>query len=131
MKGILNYSIVPITGAYRSRLKSGLSHWKCAMPDVITLHSVRHPAHHPDPLQPIRQWLDHIQLHKPQTARLLAKLIPGQCPFERDITILGKTLLHIPPLCKLNPLYEELVSLRFRCLCYLADQCGEDINSYL
>ncbi|MHC5727587.1 MAG: Mo-dependent nitrogenase C-terminal domain-containing protein, partial [Nostoc sp.] len=34
------------------------------------------------------------------------------------------------PMCKLNPLYNELVYLRFRALCYLVDQCGEDIQSY-
>jgi hypothetical protein len=43
---------------------------------------------------------------------------------------LGRKLFHIPPLCKLNPLYEEVVSLRFRALCYLADECGEDVTPY-
>ncbi|MDY7024694.1 MAG: Mo-dependent nitrogenase C-terminal domain-containing protein, partial [Cyanobacteriota bacterium] len=38
--------------------------------------------------------------------------------------------IHIPPLCKLNPVYDELISLRFRALCYLADECGEDITPY-
>ncbi|MDE5116162.1 MAG: nitrogenase, partial [Trichodesmium sp. St2_bin2_1] len=28
------------------------------------------------------------------------------------------------------PLYNELIHLRFRALCYLADVCGEDITSY-
>jgi hypothetical protein len=37
---------------------------------------------------------------------------------------------NIPPMCKLNPLYEEVVGLRFRALCYLADDCGEDISQY-
>jgi hypothetical protein len=57
-------------------------------------------------------------------------LIPAQCPFERDICVLGRCFLHIPPLCKLNPLYEQLVALRFRALCYLADECGQDISCY-
>ncbi|MFY8175362.1 Mo-dependent nitrogenase C-terminal domain-containing protein, partial [Planktothrix agardhii] len=26
--------------------------------------------------------------------------------------------------------YEELVYLRFQALCYLADECGEDISAY-
>lgn len=82
------------------------------------------------PLQPLRQWLNGITLTDPQTARLLCKLIPAQCPFERDIHLFGKVLFHIPPMCKLNPLYEELVGLRFRALCYLADECGEDITVY-
>ena len=38
--------------------------------------------------------------------------------------------MQIPPLCKLNPVYEEVVYLRFRALCYLADCCGEDIQRY-
>lgn len=83
-----------------------------------------------DLLQPLRQWLDGIEMHNPKVAQFLAKMIPAQCPFERDIKLFGFTILHIPPLCKLNPLYDELVSLRFRALCYLVDQCGEDIQSY-
>jgi hypothetical protein len=39
----------------------------------------------------------------------------------------GRKLAHIPPLCKLNPLYEQLVGLRFRSMCYLVDECGEAI----
>jgi hypothetical protein len=33
-------------------------------------------------------------------------------------------------MCKLNPFYEQLVGLRFKALCYLADVCGEDIAAY-
>ncbi len=82
------------------------------------------------PLLPLRQWLDNIQIHSPKIARLICQLIPSQCPFERTIKLFGRTILHIPPLCKLNPLYEEVVALRFRALCYLADECGEDISRY-
>lgn len=81
-------------------------------------------------LQPLRQWLDKIEIHDPETARFLSKMIPAQCPFERDIILFGRKVGHIPPLCKLNPFYEQLVSLRFRALCFLVDQCGEDIQSY-
>lgn len=84
----------------------------------------------PDPLKPIRDWLDGLEIHNETTARWIAKLIPAQCPFERDVRLLGHTVAHIPPLCKLNPLYEQFVTLRFRALCYLADECGEDIRSY-
>jgi hypothetical protein len=83
-----------------------------------------------DCFKPIRQWLDHITIRNAKTAHLVAKSIPAQCPFERDITLFGRTVVHIPPLCKLNPLYEQLVGLRFRALCYLADECGEDIQQY-
>ncbi|MBH8565327.1 Mo-dependent nitrogenase C-terminal domain-containing protein [Nostoc sp. CENA67] len=83
-----------------------------------------------DILQPLRRWVDNIQVRDRQLAHRLCKLIPAQCPFERDVKIFGKTLFHIPPMCKLNPLYEEVVGLRFRALCYLADECGEDVSQY-
>jgi Mo-dependent nitrogenase C-terminus len=83
-----------------------------------------------DLLQPLRQRLDKIEIQNRKLARFIAKLIPAQCPFERDIMLFGRKIGHIPPMCKLNPLYDELVYLRFRALCYLVDQCGEDIQSY-
>ena len=83
-----------------------------------------------DILQPLRQGLENIQVRDRQLAHRLCKLIPSQCPFERDVKLFGKTLFHIPPMCKLNPLYEEVVGLRFRALCYLADECGEDVSQY-
>ncbi len=81
-------------------------------------------------LKPVREWLDGLEIHEPQVARFLCKLIPAQCPFERNIELLGHKIVHIPPLCKLNPLYDQLVGLRFRALSYLADECGEDVSSY-
>lgn len=83
-----------------------------------------------DPLQPARQWLNNLKVNTPELAHWLCKAIPAQCPFERDVKLFGRTLFHIPPMCKLNPLYEEVVALRFRALCYLADECGEDISAY-
>jgi hypothetical protein len=73
----------------------------------------------------IRCWLDSVEIRNPNTARLLCKLIPAQCPFARTIKLSERTLLRIPPLCKLNPLYEQLVNLRFKSLCYLESQCIE------
>jgi len=81
-------------------------------------------------LQPVRHWLDGLEIHDPRVARFLGKMIPSQCPFERDIELFGHKIVHIPPLCKLNPLYEQLVGLRFRALSYLADDCGEDVSQY-
>jgi hypothetical protein len=78
-----------------------------------------------DILQPIRNWLDSIEIHDRKSAHLVCKLIPAQCPFERDIKLFGRTIAHIPPMCKLNPLYDQFVGLRFRALCYLVDECGE------
>jgi tellurite resistance protein len=86
--------------------------------------------HHLDVLHPVRDWLDGMEVHDPKLARFLCKLIPPQCPFERDVKLFGHKIVHIPPMCKLNPLYEQLVGLRFRALSYLADDCGEDISEY-
>lgn len=83
-----------------------------------------------DLLKPVRKWLDNIEVNNRGLAHFIAKMIPAQCPFERDVKVLGKVIFHIPPMCKMNPLYEELVGLRFKALCYLADQCGEDISQY-
>ena len=83
-----------------------------------------------DLLKPLRCWLDNLTVSSPSLAHKLCQLIPSQCPFERDLKLFGRTLLHIPPMCKLNPLYEEVVMLRFKAMCYLADECGEDISQY-
>ncbi len=78
----------------------------------------------------LRQWLNNVEVNEPQLARRLCQMIPAQCPFERKIEIFGRTLLNIPPLCKLNPLYNEVVALRFRAISYLADKCGDDVSAY-
>lgn len=83
-----------------------------------------------DGLYPVREWLNGLNIRNATLAHLICRMIPVQCPFERDICLFGRTLVQIPPLCKLNPLYEEVVSLRFRALCYLADECGEDVRCY-
>lgn len=84
-----------------------------------------------DIFQPLRKLIRHTQVQNPQIAHRIARFIPAQCPFERDVVLFGRQVAHIPPLCKLNPLYEELVELRFKALCYLADDCGEDISVYI
>lgn len=89
------------------------------------------PHHKPfDLLEPLRHWIDKIEVSDRTLAHRLCKLIPTQCPFARQIKIFGHTLFTIPPLCKLNPLYNEIMALRFRAICYLADQCGEDVSAY-
>jgi hypothetical protein len=65
----------------------------------------------------------------PKLAHWICKLVPAQCPFERDVLVLGWEF-HIPALCKLNPFYEQLVALRFKALSYLSEDCGEDILPY-
>jgi hypothetical protein len=82
------------------------------------------------PLQILQKWIDALEIREEQLARRILKLIPAQCPFAREIRFLDRVILRIPALCKLNPVYEQLVSLRFRALCFLADQCGEDVTQY-
>ena len=82
-------------------------------------------------LQPVKNWLDAIDIDDPRVARFVCKMVPSQCPFERDVVLFGKKIVHIPPMCKLNPLYEQLVGLRFRSLSFLADECKEDVTPYI
>jgi len=107
-----------------------LRHTLCDCPPD-ELHSHVHLDFHLDVLHPVRDWLDELEIHDPKVARFLCKMIPSQCPFERDVKLFGRKVVHIPPLCKLNPLYEQLVGLRFRALSYLADDCGEDVSEYV
>jgi hypothetical protein len=99
----------------------------------ITIHHGDTPQElpHPDLLKPVKNWLDDLEIEDPRLARFLCKMIPSQCPFERDIVLFKRKLVHIPPLCKLNPLYEQLVGLRFKSLSYLADECKEDVSEYI
>ena len=80
-------------------------------------------------LQPVRHWLETLEVQNSTLAHFFCKHIPAQCPFARDIQLQGYTL-HIPPLCKLNPFYNQLMLLRWRSLSYLAEVCGEDITAY-
>ena len=83
-----------------------------------------------DVFAPVRKWLDNLEVKNNSMAHRICKLIPSQCPFEREIKVLGRTVLRIPPMCKINPLYNEVIGLRFRAICYLADVCGEDVSAY-
>ena len=78
----------------------------------------------------MRQWLENLEIQSPKLAQFLCNLIPATCPFERDIKLFNKTLQHKPPLCKLNPLYEQVAGISFKALSYLADECGEDVAIY-
>lgn len=83
-----------------------------------------------DLFSPLRQWLNNLEVKDSAVAHRICKLVPNQCPFEREIKLFGRTIIKIPPMCKLNPLYNEVVGLRFRAICYLADVCGEDVSVY-
>ncbi|MGG6293318.1 Mo-dependent nitrogenase C-terminal domain-containing protein [Leptolyngbya sp. AN02str] len=80
-------------------------------------------------LDAVRQWLNGLKIQNRALAHFICRVIPTQCPFERTIRIFN-LVLYIPPLCRLNPLYEEVLSLRFRALSYLADECQVDIRPY-
>lgn len=64
----------------------------------------------------LRQSIDHLEIRNDLTAKIITKLIPSACPFERNIVFGRHTIAHVPPLCKLNPFYEQLAGLRFRAL---------------
>ena len=83
-----------------------------------------------DILKPVRYWIDQVQVANPRTAHIICRVIPSHCPFERDIALFGTTI-HIPALCRINPVYDEVVSLRLRALTYLTDDCGEDVADYI
>lgn len=76
----------------------------------------------------LRHWIDNLEVRNLKVAQFLCQLIPASCPFSRDIPLFGKTL-HIPPLCKLNPLYDQLMGLRWRAL-ILISESGESNLSH-
>ncbi|MFP4007230.1 MAG: Mo-dependent nitrogenase C-terminal domain-containing protein [Spirulinaceae cyanobacterium] len=100
-----------------------------AIPIHDHFHSSVHKPHF-DLFTPLRHWVDRIEVKNERFAHFVCKLIPCTCPFERDVKILGRGF-HIPPLCKLNPLYQEFVSLRLRALVYLEGDCGVDVTQYI
>ncbi|MEY3827468.1 MAG: hypothetical protein RLZZ148_2287 [Cyanobacteriota bacterium] len=112
-----------------------LEHTVCKIPDsggsLLRSELVGNSATPIDLLDPLKNWLDDMKIEDPRLARFICKMVPSQCPFERDIVLFGRKIVHIPPLCKLNPLYEQLVALRFRSLSYLADDCQEDVSEYI
>ena len=70
-------------------------------------------------LQPISHRLEVIasrhevfEIRSAKMAHFFCRVIPSQCPFERDVRWFGRTLFHIPPMCKLNPFYQQLTILR-------------------
>ena len=112
-----------------------LEHTVCKIPEssesLLRSELVGDSGTSADLLDPLKNWLDDMKIEDPRLARFICKMVPSQCPFERDIVLFGRKIVHIPPLCKLNPLYEQLVGLRFRSLSYLADDCQEDVSEYI
>lgn len=81
-------------------------------------------------LKYVRHQIESINIHDPEMAKLVCQLIPPSCPFAKNVTVFGRTIFEIPPLCKLNPVYEQLMNLRFKALSYLIDEWGEDATAY-
>lgn len=79
-----------------------------------------HCSWFPDLFFPLRFWLNHLCIVNAFQARFICRLIPASCPFARKIRFGEYILFEIPPLCKLNPLYDEFMGLRFRALTYLS-----------
>jgi tellurite resistance protein len=102
-----------------------------SQPKTSTKDKLKQKISNVKPLKPVREWLDELSIDDPRLAKFVCKLVPSQCPFERDVQLFGDKVIHIPPMCKVNPLYEQLVGLRFRALTYLADEVGEDVSPYL
>ena len=103
--------------------------------NTFTAHTHSHPPLAPRQprlglLNPLRRWIDQIEVRDRTFAHRVCQVIPCCCPFERTFAVLGREI-HIPALCELNPIYDELVGLRFRSLSYLADVCEEDITRYI
>lgn len=62
-----------------------------------------------------------INLHGAITMKAIAHIltkIPSDCPFARDVRLGGFTF-HIPPLCKLNPFFNQLMAAKWWALQYL------------
>ncbi|MBL1208857.1 Mo-dependent nitrogenase C-terminal domain-containing protein [Geminocystis sp. GBBB08] len=81
------------------------------------------------PLKIIKIKLEKLEIKEKETAKKIVRLIPNQCPFAKEIRLFNLYLGKIPPLCKLNPFYEDLMILRFRALSFLCE-IGEDITPY-
>jgi hypothetical protein len=69
----------------------------------------------------IQSWLNTIQVESLEVAILICRIIPDRCPFQRRFSMLGYGV-EIPPLCKLNPFYPQLIALRLKALTYLMER---------
>ena len=75
-----------------------------------------------NPLHQVRNWLNSIEIQNSIIAYGFCQIIPASCPFAREFKLFNHILFVIPPLCKLNPLYDQLMELRFKSLVCLANQ---------
>lgn len=68
----------------------------------------------------LRNYLNSLDVSNKAIAQVICFLIPSACPFARTLQILNRKIV-IPPLCKLNPVYDELMKLRFKALGVIHD----------
>ncbi len=125
LRSTLNYQPPEADQPLEVTLSQAIERSAIAQPTLKHKAALKHEA-----LKPMQEWLDHLDVKDARLARFLCQMIPSQCPFERDVTLFGQKIVHIPPMCQLNPLYEQMVGLRFRALSYLADDCREDVSRY-
>jgi Mo-dependent nitrogenase C-terminus len=71
-------------------------------------------------IESIQKRLKSISIDNLLIARLICRLIPSHCPFAREIRLFDRMIVRIPPLCKLNPFYDQLMTWRFQASSYLA-----------
>ena len=74
------------------------------------------------PLSPVRSWLNAIEVSNVRVAQWICRLIPNTCSTGYDLSLFGRTWLHLPSPCEINPLADELVDLRFRAADFLYEQ---------
>jgi hypothetical protein len=88
----------------------------------MTMHQLILKMLKNNPIAGIQARLAAIEVNDTKTAQLICTLIPAHCPFERRLSLWG-VVVHIPPLCQLNPFYKQLIALRLKALVYL-DNAG-------
>lgn len=84
--------------------------------------SSKSPSLLASPLSPARAWLNAFEVRQVWIARWICRLIPNTCSTGYDLRLFGRTWLHLPSPCALNPFTEELVDLRFRAADFLFEQ---------
>ncbi|WP_206817807.1 Mo-dependent nitrogenase C-terminal domain-containing protein [Chroococcus sp. FPU101] len=74
----------------------------------------------------VRCWLELLEIDNLRLAWLICQIIPTHCPFERTIKLFNRTIISIPPLCKLNPFYDQLIELHFKALSYMTSHAVKE-----
>ena len=72
----------------------------------------------------LKTQIDRVQINSSAQAQWICKLLPSSCPFERNFTLFGHSF-HSPALCQLNPLFPQLMLLRYKALTYIASNSAQ------